>query len=171
MQQLRRERCRRRGVALLSVGAPPPGAWEALSFMQAPGSWAPPGAAPIDWRTSRPAKVGGHHRPSAVTGCDGWSLGGVRCRRTRDALPGRSANGRGDHPRDALGWARPVRGQASTSRRSRRRRNVHATSPLHRRDAGDDRKGAPALLVVSGSSSQRLWRPPLNRGCLGWKSN
>jgi hypothetical protein len=44
--------------------------------MQAPGSWAPPWAGLIDWRTSCPNGIGGHHRPSAVSSRDAGALGG-----------------------------------------------------------------------------------------------
>ena len=87
------------------------GMWEARAFMQAPGSWAPPWTGPIDWRHHVRARIGGHHRPCAVTGRDAWSLGGVRATEQGAALPGRSADGRGDHPRDARGWVRPVCGR------------------------------------------------------------
>jgi hypothetical protein len=75
--------------------------------MQAPGSWAPPWPGrPIGGHHVR-AKTGGHHRSAAVAGRDAWSLGGVRTAEQMDAFSCGSADGRGDHPRDARSGARP----------------------------------------------------------------
>jgi hypothetical protein len=72
-------------------------------------SWAPPRAGPIDWRRPclsqdwwmSPVVCG--RQPRLVTGR-------VRATEQRDAFSSRSADGRGDHPGNARGGARPVCG-------------------------------------------------------------
>ena len=65
-----------KGLAVLrSTSA---GTWDAHTLIQAPGSWAPlwPGR-PTGGHHVR-VRTAGHHRPSALTGCDTWPLGGMR---------------------------------------------------------------------------------------------
>ena len=71
---------------------------------------------PVHGRRRRPGRsIGGHHvrgrisgchRSSAVTRSDAGSLAGVRAAKQGAAVPGRSADGRGDHPRHAPSRAR-----------------------------------------------------------------
>ena len=53
------------------------------------------------------ARTGGHHRPSRSPAATPGHWAGLRAAEQRAALPGRSADGRGDHPRDARGGPGP----------------------------------------------------------------
>jgi hypothetical protein len=85
------------------------GGWEARAFTTTPSSRAPPWAGLIDWRKSCPSQgwwtspAVCPHRPRRLV------TGRARAAEQGLALPGRSADRRGDNPCDARGRVRPIR--------------------------------------------------------------
>ena len=103
------------------------------------------------------ARIGGHHRPSAITGGDTGPLGGMRAAEQGAALPGRPADGRGDHPRHAPGRAGPIRGQDPRADRD----------PVARRACGSARRSRSPRPIWTRRPG-RCWSAPARAGSEGW---
>ncbi len=87
--------------------------------------------------------VTGRMRSPAAT--PGHWAGRVRAAEQRTAIPGRPTDRRGDHPRDAPGWTRPVRGPDEGVDRdpvARRAADQRSTRPHRVRSRSEDRVGA-----------------------------